>query len=65
MNVKPTVQDLLRRGCGLRCRVDLAKRDAEIKVLLGCSKDEMDRIAAVHNEELQAGLLIVRPTANA
>ena len=33
--------DAVRRPVGILCTVDGLKRDAEIKVLLGCSQDEM------------------------
>ena len=45
---------------GVVCTVDLCKHDAELKVLIGCTADEMRRIEAVHNQAGMAGLLVVR-----
>ena len=42
------------------CTVDLVKRDAEIKLLLGCTPLEAQTILQVHNDQGQAGLLIER-----
>lgn len=41
--------------------VDLAKRDSEIKLLIGCTEDEMESVYKFHNRtELMKGLLIKR-----
>jgi inorganic pyrophosphatase len=40
--------------------VDAEKRDAEVKVLLGCTPEEAQQILAVHNSGGQAGILIER-----
>jgi inorganic pyrophosphatase len=48
---------------GIICTVDLTKKDAEIKILLGCSGAEAREILAAHNSEQQAGLLILREIA--
>ena len=42
------------------CAVDLEKRDAELKILLGCTPEEARQIAAIHNEGAQAAILIER-----
>lgn len=43
------------------CTVDLLKRDSEIKILIGCTKEEKDKIYRLHNEsELMKGIMIVR-----
>lgn len=42
------------------CSVDLVKRDAEIKLLLGCTREEAQVILAVHNTGPQAATLIER-----
>lgn len=42
------------------CTVDLVKRDAEIKLLLGCTREEAQVILAVHNTGPQAATLIER-----
>jgi len=50
-----------RRIGGVICTVDLTKRDSEIKLLLGCTPEEMHIALQVHQTGPQAGLLIVRP----
>lgn len=42
------------------CTVDLTKRDSEIKILLGCTPEEMQVILQTHNTYTQAGVLIER-----
>ncbi len=37
------------------------KRDTELKLLLGCTRQEMRRILAQHNSAMQGGILIERP----
>lgn len=41
--------------------VDLHKRDAEVKILLGCTPDEAQRILAFHNTGPQSAVLVERP----
>jgi inorganic pyrophosphatase len=41
--------------------VDLHKRDAEIKILLGCSEDEIKTILAFHNENNMRVTLVRKP----
>jgi len=44
------------------CVVDLLKRDAEIKLLIGCTEEEKGKIICLHNEsEHMKGILIRRP----
>lgn len=45
---------------GVVCTVDLLKRDAEIKVLLGCTEEEMVQIVDFHNEGRMGAYLIRR-----
>lgn len=41
--------------------VDLVKRDSEIKVLIGCTEEEKEKIYAFHNEtDAMKGILIRR-----
>ena len=42
------------------CTVDLQKRDAEVKLLLGCTQAERDTILAFHSEGDMAATLIRR-----
>ena len=46
---------------GIVCTLDLEKRDAEIKILLGCTPEEARRILSIHNRDKQAGMLVERP----
>lgn len=50
-----------RQLVGLLCTVDLEKRDAEIKLLVGCAKEEMQTLLAAHNCGLQSAILLERP----
>lgn len=43
------------------CTVDLMKKDSEIKLLIGCTEEEMQTVYKFHNNsELMKGLLIRR-----
>lgn len=44
--------------------LDLDKRDAEIKVLIGCTLAEAQTLLRFHNDGLQSALLIERPITN-
>ncbi len=46
---------------GIICTVDLHKSDSEIKLLIGCSQNEISTIFATHNEFTQAGLWVPNP----
>jgi inorganic pyrophosphatase len=46
---------------GVVCTIDVHKRDAEIKILLGCTSQESHQIAAFHNAGAQAAVLVERP----
>ncbi len=41
--------------------VDLHKRDSEIKILLGCSEEEVQTILAFHNKKEMRAMLIRKP----
>ncbi|MFC2030538.1 inorganic pyrophosphatase [Chloroflexota bacterium] len=45
---------------GLVCTVDLEKCDAEVKILLGCTRDEMDMVCKMHNAGDQSAILVGR-----
>jgi len=46
---------------GVMTTIDLIKRDSEIKILLGCTEDELEIINRVHNEkEFMKGILTRR-----
>lgn len=41
------------------CTVDLLKKDSEIKILIGCTEDEKQKIFRLHNDsEYMKGILI-------
>ena len=43
------------------CTVDLIKKDSEIKLLIGCTEDEINTVYSFHNStEYMKGLLIRR-----
>ena len=46
---------------GLVCSVDLEKGDAEMKILLGCSRQEMETIVSFHNHGEQSAILVCQP----
>jgi len=50
-----------KRVTAIICTVDLEKRDAETKILLGCTPQEIHTILEVHNRGSQAALLVERP----
>jgi len=45
----------------LVCTIDLNKKDAEVKILLGCTDSETDQILAFHNHGSQVASVILRP----
>jgi inorganic pyrophosphatase len=62
MGIDVWVGSLLeRRLTAIICNVDLEKRDAEIKLLLGCTPAEARQLLAIHNRGTQAAILIERP----
>ncbi len=45
----------------IMCTVDLMKKDSEIKILIGCTKEEKEIIYETHNEsKYMKGILIER-----
>lgn len=47
--------------CAVMCIVDLMKKDSEIKILIGCTYEEMEVVYRFHNEsEFMKGILIKR-----
>jgi len=50
------------RVCGVIASIDLDKRDAELKLLLDCTADEMALIEKIYNRiDCIRGLLVIRP----
>ncbi|MBC8497202.1 MAG: inorganic pyrophosphatase [Anaerolineales bacterium] len=59
------VGSLSRNGVtGLVCTIDLTKKDAEVKLLIGCTEAEAKQILAFHNSGSQAATLIMRLIEN-
>ena len=50
-----------RKVTAIVCTVDLGKRDAEVKILLGCTDKEAQEILAIHNTGSQSAILLERP----
>lgn len=42
------------------CAIDLTKRDSEIKILIGCTKQEKELIYEVHNATSQMKAIMLR-----
>lgn len=45
---------------GVQCSVDLLKRDAEIKILIGCSEEELSIIEAFLNQQTMRAIMVRR-----
>lgn len=54
-----------RRVTGIVCTIDMDKLDAEMKILLGCTAQEAQRILSIHNVAAQAATLVGRPPETA
>jgi inorganic pyrophosphatase len=50
-----------KRVTAIMCTVDLGKRDAELKLLLGCTAKEARLLLEVHNIGVQSAILVERP----
>lgn len=50
-----------RSVTGIICAVDLLKRDAEVKILLGCTPEEARQVLSLHNSGDQSAMLLERP----
>lgn len=48
---------------GVLCTVDLEKKDVELKILLDCTADEIQRIAETHRTGKQSAIVLERPRA--
>lgn len=47
---------------GIVCTVDVHQRDAEIKVLLGCTESDIEEVTSFHNQGSQAAFVVLRPS---
>jgi inorganic pyrophosphatase len=50
-----------RRVTAVICNEDLAKRDSEVKLLLGCMPEEAQTVLGVHNQDSQSAICMLRP----
>ena len=53
-----------QRVTGILCTVEVEQRDAEVKLLLGCTPQEATEILQSHNVGAQSAILIERPAEN-
>jgi inorganic pyrophosphatase len=49
------------RVTGVVCTVDMLKRDVEVKLLIGCTRQEASLILATHNSGPQSAVWVERP----
>ena len=49
-----------KKVIGVVFTVDLLKRDSEVKILLGCTQEEMQSISASHQIGMQSAMLVAR-----
>ena len=45
------------------CTLDRAKGDSEVKILLGCTRKEMQKILGIHNTGSMSAILVERGSA--
>ena len=50
-----------KRVTAIVCTVDMVKRDAEMKILIGCTPQEAQVVLGCHDNNSQAGVLVERP----
>lgn len=44
----------------IMCIVDLIKKDSEIKILIGCTEDEKEKIYHIHNHSVNMKGILIR-----
>ena len=47
---------------GIICTVDLLKCDSEIKIVLGCTREELEAISQFHNSDMTRAFVVQRQT---
>jgi inorganic pyrophosphatase len=55
----------VRRVTAIICSVETEQRDAEIKLLIGCTSQEAQTILQTHNVGAQSAILVPRPQQGA
>jgi inorganic pyrophosphatase len=48
------------RLTAIACTVDITKRDAEIKLIIGCTDEEIELVRMCHNGKFMSGVIIMR-----
>ena len=51
-----------RHLTAIACTVDMNKRDTEIKLIIGCTDEEIGTIESLHNSMFQSAIIIRRDT---
>jgi inorganic pyrophosphatase len=49
-----------RKLTAIMCTVDINKKDSEIKLIIGCTEEELGIIERFHNGRYQSGILVRR-----
>jgi inorganic pyrophosphatase len=49
-----------RKLTAIGCTVDIVKKDAEIKLLIGCTDEDIEIIKKCHNSEFMSGIIVRR-----
>jgi inorganic pyrophosphatase len=52
-----------RKLTAIVCTVDMKKRDAEIKIIIGCTEEEIAIIEKCHNNSYMSGITVKRQAA--
>src|SRR5512142_1498823 len=48
------------RLVGIVCTIDISKRDTEVKLLIGCTPDEVETVFRFHNNDYMSAIVIRR-----
>ncbi len=49
-----------RELTAIACTIDIKKKDAEIKLLIGCTDEDIETIKKCHNDEFMSGIIVRR-----
>ena len=49
-----------RKLTAISCTIDMKKKDAEIKLIIGCTDEEIEIIEKCHNQLYQSGIIVRR-----
>ena len=56
----PTLRASLMVLIAIACTIDMKKKDAEIKLIIGCTEEEIGIIEEFHNSRYQSAIIIRR-----